>query len=71
MSNDEYQQQKTFMKRETGYYWVKRDGEWLTQFFKDDLWYDSIYCYESALCDNYFDEINETRILNPDEKNEQ
>ena len=54
--------------RETGYYWVKRDGEWLTQFFKDDLWYDSIYCYESALCDNYFDEINETRILNPDEK---
>ena len=81
MSNDEYQQQQTFMKRETGYYWViPWNGKtWQARFFQNTLsingengrWLNGNEVNSSMNEDRMFKEINETRILNPDEKNEQ
>lgn len=56
------------MKRESGYYWVKIDGKWEIGLYDRKLqrWY-FVYTMIDYI-DRYFDEINETRILNPDEQ---
>lgn len=67
------------MKRESGYYWVKRQE----RAFGNTQWEVGFYCKESPfmrgfgawifegvpkLADHHMVEINETRIKNPDEK---
>lgn len=56
--------------RETGYYWVKRDEIWLIGFYdKDDKLWDLFDSWHSSdYLDVHLNEINETRIKNPDEK---
>jgi len=64
------------MKRETGYYWVKcvpdreDDTEWEIAYYEvlpnRNVW--TIMWFEDEFKDDAFIEINETRILSPDEK---
>ena len=53
--------------RENGYYWVKFCPErWEAVDYTDGIWY-----YEDEeYSDNDLHQINETRIVNPDEKGE-
>lgn len=55
------------MKRETGYYWVKYSGEWCAAYYDGAYW--SLQKWLIDFKDSDFTEINETRILNPDEHN--
>lgn len=60
------------MKRETGYYWVKKHPtcKWETSFWNDrnNLWLTLSASFKPiAINDEGWSEINETRILNPDE----
>lgn len=54
--------------RENGHYWVKRTGEWITAKFMSNysLW-EIMGAYDEYE-DGDFDEIDETRILTPDEQ---
>jgi len=54
-------------KRKSGYYWVKyiNSGDWVVC-----LYYQSTgkwYVPNTFISDEYLGEINETRIMNPDE----
>lgn len=64
------------MIRETGYYWVKMPEftwaedhapDWEVCYFFEEKWYSTSYATVD-FADEHFYEINETRILNPDEK---
>lgn len=58
------------MKRETGYYWVKYDGQWKIVFYNSDG-YNSNFTFHGTsniFTDLDFEEIHETRIKSPDEK---
>ncbi len=46
------------MKREVGYYWVKKYGGWIINFWNYGSWKDNVD-------DAYWDEIHETRITHP------
>ena len=52
-------------RRITGWYWVKLCGKWFVSFWstEDSCWMD----YNDYYDDSKWDEINENRILNPDE----
>ncbi len=54
--------------RDAGYYWVKTSmfNDWCAAWYSNtnNLW---SYCGE-IVDDTFFKEINETRILNPDER---
>lgn len=56
------------MNRQSGWYWVKvkYPKEWIVRFYSkhDKRWYN----YDDDVTDKYWSEINETRILSPDEK---
>ena len=56
------------MKRETGYYWVKAypNTGWETAKWTGNYWY--LTGTGKQKLDASFFKINETRILNPDEK---
>ena len=64
------------MERQTGYYWVRRpcnkdeDSDWEIALFENlpdrKIW--TIMWFEGEFNDNAFIEINENRILNPEEK---
>lgn len=53
--------------RNTGWYWVKleKEGEWVLASWDgfSEVWWVGMDCYDSRA----FAEINEQRILNPDE----
>lgn len=51
------------MQRQEGYYWVKSDGKWIVMEYENYGW----ECEGGPLPSNYFSEVNETRIPNPDE----
>lgn len=62
--------------RKSGYYWVKMPAytwdeshapEWEVCYFSDGKWYSTSYG-SVDFDDEHFTKINETRILNPDEK---
>jgi hypothetical protein len=56
-------------KRQLGYYWVKRtaESEWsVFKYLGDNDWYEP--GSEYFVGDQHIYLINETRILNPDEK---
>ena len=52
--------------RKTGYYWVKEYDKWRVEFFSNakNCWLVSGNRYD----DEDLEEINETRIKNPDEE---
>ena len=52
------------MKRETGYYWVKFKGEWLIFLYIKHMWFGISHAFYQ---DDSFDQIDERRILSPDE----
>lgn len=54
-------------KREAGYYWVKFDGEWDIAYYLPsyDIWLS--VGNDTDYKERQFEEINETRIKNPDE----
>ncbi len=52
------------MARQDGYYWVKYFGDWQIGRFSKDRWY---LTYDALDGDSHFSEINESRILSPDE----
>jgi hypothetical protein len=53
-------------QRETGYYWVMFEGHWEVAYFQDGAFkVDEIIVSPTNL-----DEINETRILSPNEINQ-
>lgn len=54
------------MKRETGYYCVKYSGKWCVAYFEHELW--SMPKWLIDFIDEDFEQIDETRIKNPDEK---
>ncbi len=58
-------------KRKSGFYWVKTEmlnnGDWIAASWDENiLWWD-VPGYDDAFYDNYFKEINENRIMSPDE----
>lgn len=59
------------MKREIGYYWVKKDDNWIIGELlycgqtHDCLWY--LTGTRKGYMDSDFDEINETRLTSPAE----
>ncbi len=53
------------MKRQNGYYWVRHFMEWMVAQWKGEYWH--IPFEEDCKDDIYFNEINETRIVSPDE----
>jgi hypothetical protein len=64
------------MKRQNGYYWAKmlpsyytegNTPEWEVCYFLDGKWFSTAYG-NVDFNDTDFTDINETRILNPDEK---
>lgn len=55
------------MNRETGYYWCKNTiSAWFVAYYYDGQWIDEDGRVEFLESD--IDQINETRILNPDER---
>lgn len=62
------------MQRQSGYYWVKDEGKWSIAFYHDNNGGDDPdWCWRrhnktGKVYDEWFSAINETRILNPDEK---
>lgn len=58
------------MKRDNGYYWVKIIDDWCIAHYStngiDEAWW--LAGFFKSLPTNYFKEINETRILSPDEQ---
>ena len=58
-------------KRKSGFYWVKERGDsgWSVAYYSDNGshngWIIPGVC--KAISDSYFDEINENRIMSPDE----
>lgn len=62
------------MKREIGYYWVKdEENVWVVSEYEWNYNQTEMYWYfgesEDGVKDEFLLEINETRILNPDEVN--
>lgn len=57
------------MSRQSGYYWVKRRCSWVVAEFVDDIdvQYWLLTDEEYGLEECYLEEINETRILAPNE----
>lgn len=55
------------MSRQSGYYWVKEDGLWVVAWYSSTLQAWQVAGSRSYWEDTAFDEINETRILAPDE----
>lgn len=47
--------------RQEGYYWVKRKGAWYVAEWAANCWY--LTGDGRMLNDNYFEEINENRIV--------
>jgi hypothetical protein len=50
------------MKRENGYYWVHHEGKWVIAEWDDESWWvaaGDTWGYS----DDYFDEIDETKIV--------
>ena len=64
------------MNRETGWYWVKRNSphSWLNALWQPVLWAPFAngksywVVHDMPVDDANWDQINETRILNPDER---
>jgi hypothetical protein len=54
------------MKREPGYYWVKCEDRWMIARWVLSWWWTEWDVKEWR--DEDFEEINEVRILNPDEQ---
>jgi hypothetical protein len=57
------------MKRENGYYWVKFEY-WVIAYYDNNRINEFGCGWDDYLDDGDFVEINETRILNPDELKE-
>lgn len=53
------------MKRETGYYWVKYYGNWSVAFYNPE---HDLFVWNDDSAYSVHVEINEQRILSPDEK---
>ncbi len=55
------------MARKSGYYWVKYIKEWEAGYFdkKDNEWF--LTGTDSTYKDSDFEQINENRIMSPDE----
>jgi len=49
------------MKRENGYYWVKKADQWFVCEWDNDHFYFGIY----ELRDSAFQEINENKLIPP------
>ena len=64
------------MNKESGYYFIKRlkESKWMVAFYKQDFFppncWRIIWDNSDGYSDEDFYEINETRILNPDEQEE-
>ena len=59
--------EEKIIKRENGYYWVKYgDSEWEVADFQNGKWFYLYGGYDSY-DESDFTEINELRILSPDE----
>jgi hypothetical protein len=54
------------MKRTSGYYWVKYEGSWTVAQYKDNAYW-WVLTFQTDFEDDEFDEINEDRILTPEE----
>lgn len=55
------------MKREPGYYWVRKASGWaIAKYTKFDDW--DLPGLNKSFDDKDFDEINETRLIAPDEQ---
>lgn len=55
--------------RETGYYWVKYKDQWFVNYWSGMSWMEYTKKPMAMFFEDFdFTEINETRILNPDEK---
>jgi hypothetical protein len=57
--------------REEGYYWVFYRGEWIIAQYvnkKSGQWWICEFQVDGSLFDSYFTEIDERRIINPNEK---
>jgi len=52
------------MKREDGYYWVKKSGVWSVAFFSiiENGW-RYYFFIDKLLQDDFFEEINENQII--------
>lgn len=56
------------MKRENGFYWVKSNGIWKIAEFIDKSWKMIVTDYIYTFYDFDFEEIDESRIINPNEQ---
>ena len=55
------------MERKSGFYWVKYCGRWETAWFDSKVNDWSLVAMELNLVDDDMTEINENRIMSPDE----
>ena len=55
------------MKRQSGYYWVNQGGLWEVAFWNAVISEWHVTGSSTYWGDSIFDQINETRILAPDE----
>ena len=51
------------MEREIGFYWAKHNGVWKVIYWAENVWRIEHYFY----LDTDFDQIDERRIINPNE----
>lgn len=58
------------MSRQPGYYWVKINSKWCAEWYDGERW-EVTEVMGYTVTDNAFTEINENRILPPDEVEQQ